>query len=107
MPPPLNKKIMPSRTITTTAEELIPQNRLRESIIIQNEDSTINVFIKRERPGGLTITTTDHDHRIGPGGSLALNTTTDGQEAIEDRWTIIAASGTPRISIFETEEIRR
>ena len=32
---------------------------------------------------------------------------TDGKEAIEDRWTIIAASGTPRVSFFETENIER
>ena len=98
---------MPSRTITTTAEELIPQNRLRRSLIFQNEDGAINVFIKREKPGGTTVSTTDHDHRIGPGGSMALNFGTDGQEAIQDRWTIVAASGTPRISIFETEEVVR
>ncbi len=98
---------MASRTITDSASELILQNKLRKSFIIQNEDSAINVFIKKERPSALTVSTTDHDHRIGPGGSVALNLDTDGEEAIQDRWTIIAASGTPRISFFETENIRR
>ena len=98
---------MPSRTITTTAEELIPRNRLRRSFVIQNEDSTINCFISREAPQFTTVSTTVHDHRVGPGGSLALNWENDGKEAIQDRWTIVAASGTPRISLFETEEIVR
>lgn len=98
---------MASRTITTTAEEVLPRNRLRRSWIIQNEDTAINVFIKREREGTPTVSTTDHDHRLGPGGSLALNSDTDGKEAIEDRWTIVAASGTPRVSVFETEDIVR
>lgn len=98
---------MPSRTITNAAEQLIPQNGLRRSFIVQNEDSSINVFIKKERPNALTVSTTDHDHRLGPGGSIALNYETDGQEAIQDRWTIIAASGTPRVSVFETEDIKR
>ena len=98
---------MSSRTISTTAEELLPRNRLRKSWIIQNEDGTINAFIKQERVATPTVSSTDHDHRVSAGGSLALNTLTDGKEAIEDRWTIIAASGTPRISIFETEEVIR
>ena len=98
---------MASRTITTTAEELIPRNRLRKSMVFQNEDAAINAFIKREKATTPTVSTTDHDHRIGPGGSLALNWGTDGREAIQDRWTIIAASGTPRISLFETEDIVR
>ena len=98
---------MASRTITTTAEELKPRNRHRKSWIFQNEDAAINVFIKQERVATPTVSTTDHDHRLGPGGNLALNSDTDGTEALQDRWTIIAASGTPRISFFETEDIVR
>lgn len=98
---------MASRTISDTASELFPQNELRKSFIVQNEDSTINCFIKFEKPGTTSVSTTDHDHRIGPGGSLAVNTDTDGRRQIVERVTIIAASGTPRISFFETEDIRR
>src|SRR3990167_8215148 len=98
---------MASRTITDTASELIPRNRLRRSWIVQNEDASINVFIKQERAASLTVSTTDHDHRVGPGGSLALNDMSDGKEAIQDRWSIIAASGAPRISQFETEDVVR
>lgn len=98
---------MSSRTISGTASELIVRNRLRRSFVVQNEDAAINCFIKREREATPTVSTTDHDHRIGPGAAIALNYGTDGLEAIQDRWTIIAASGTPRISIFETEEIVR
>ena len=76
-------------------------------MIFQNEDAAINVFIKREAPNNATVSTTDHDHRIPAGGNISLNFGTDGQEAIQDRWTIIAASGTPRISYFETEDILR
>lgn len=98
---------MASRTISGTAEELLPRNRLRKSFVVQNEDSAINVFIKREREATPTVSSTDHDHRVGPGGSIALNFGTDGIEAIQDRFTIIAASGTPRVSFFETEEVVR
>lgn len=98
---------MATRTISTVAAEFLPQNRLRKSFVIQNEDSTINCFIKREAPGSDTVSATDHDHRLARETSLALNFTNDGKEAIQDRWTVVAASGTPRISFFETEDVRR
>jgi len=59
----------------------------------------------REAPQNNTVSTTVHDHRIGAGGNISLNEDSDGKEAIQDRWTIVAASGTPRISLFETEDI--
>ena len=98
---------MASRTISTTAEELLPQNKLRKSFAVENEDATIQVFIKKERPGNTTVSSTDHDHNIRPAATIAINSDTDGEEAIQDRWTIVAASGTPRISIIETEIVRR
>lgn len=98
---------MPTRTISGTAAELIPENRLRKSLTIGNEDSAIAIFVKQEEPGNTTVSTTDHDHRIGPEAAVALNSILDGEKAIKSRWTIIAASGTPRISWFETEDIKR
>ncbi len=98
---------MPSRLISNSASELVTRNRMRKSMVFQNEDAAIDIFIKRESPGSNTVSTTDHDHRLSAGGSLALNFDVDGKEAIQDRWTCIAASGTPRVSLFETEDIIR
>lgn len=98
---------MSSRTISNTAEELLPQNELRKSFVVQNEDGSINCFVKQEAPGTTSVSATDHDHRLGPGAALSLNTLLDGERNIRARFTIIAASGTPRISIFETEDVRR
>ena len=98
---------MPSRLISTTAEELFPQNALRKSFAVENEDAAIQVFIKKERPKGLTVSSTDHDHNIRPASTIAVNGDTDGEEAVQDRWTIIAASGTPRIAFIETERVKR
>ena len=98
---------MSSRTITNAATELLPQNRLRKSFAVENEDSAIQVYIKKERPGQNTVSTTDHDHNIRPGATIAINSDTDGIESVQDRWTIIAASGTPRFSLIETESITR
>jgi len=98
---------MPSTTISVTAQELLPRNKLRKSFAIENEDSTIQMYIKKERAVPPTVSATDHDHNIRPGATIALNFDTDGQEAIQDRWTIIAASGTPRVAYIETETISR
>ena len=98
---------MPSFTTSTSAVLLITRNRLRKSFVFQNEDTTDAVFIKRERAATPTVSSTDHDHRIGPGGAIALNFQNDGPEAIQDSWTIIAAANTPRISWFETEDVVR
>ena len=98
---------MASRTITDSASEILSENRLRKSFIIQNEDGSIACFVKFEKPNGLTVSTTDHDHRIGAGAVLSVNSLLDGKDQIGSRITIIAASGTPLISFFETEEERR
>lgn len=98
---------MSSTTIPNSAVLLINPNRLRKSLVFQNQDSTIDVFLKLEKGTALTVSTTDHDHRIGPGASLALALDSDGDEQVKGRWTAIAASGTPRVSFFETEDVRR
>lgn len=98
---------MSSRTITNAASELFPQNANRKSFIIQNEDAAIDVFIKFEAPGNNTVSTTNHDHRLGAGDALGLGWNTDGIREIQERVTIIAASGTPLVSFFETQDIRK
>ena len=98
---------MASRLISTTAEELWPRNRYRKSFSIQNEDAVIAIVIKQERTATPTVSATDHDHRLRAGAAMAINSETDGIEAVQDRWTIVAESGTPRISFFETEDIVR
>jgi len=98
---------MPTQTLSDSAAEFLPQNLLRKSFIVQNEDASIDIFIRIEEPGVLAVSTTAHDHRIAPGGSLAINSDTDGIHQLRSRWTAIAASGTPLISFFETEDIER
>lgn len=98
---------MPSRTTSNVASELVPQNGNRRSITFQNEDSTDAIFLKKERPGTTSVSSTDHDHRLAPGSALSLNYQNDGLEAIQDRWTCIASANTPRVSFFETEDVKR
>jgi hypothetical protein len=98
---------MSTKLASTNAAELVPQNAGRRSFVFQNEDTTDSIFIKKERPGNNSVSTTDHDYKIFPGATLALNFQTDGDEAIKERWTYIASANTPRISYIETEDFKR
>ena len=94
-------------TLSTSPGEILPQNRLRKSLILQNVDGSITVYIKRERNSATTVSASDFDFRLVPGSAIGLNSMLDGSEAIQDRYTAIAASGTPQVAVFETEDIRR
>lgn len=98
---------MASRTLTTAASELFPRNASRKSFVIQNEDGTDSVFIKRERSENTSVSSTDHDYKLGPNSSLGLSSLMDGTEAIRDRYTAVASANTPRVAIFETEDVTR
>lgn len=98
---------MASKTLSTAATEILPSNASRKSLVILNEDSTDSVFIKRERAETTSVSSTDHDFKIGPGASLALSNLVDGSQAIQARYTGIASANTPRISFFETEDVVR
>lgn len=92
---------------STQARELIPGNASRKSLIFQNEDASDAVFIKLEGFNNLSVSSTDHDHRIGPGGSISFDLNVDGKQAVQGRWTVIAAANTPRVSFLETEDVTR
>lgn len=96
-----------TKTVSNVASELFPRNSVRKSFVIQNEDGTDTVYIKRERSENTTVSATDHDFKIGPGATLALNSLLDGASAIKDRYTVIASANTPRIAYFETEDSDR
>ncbi len=94
-------------TLSTSAAMVVPPNALRKSLVFQNEDSIINIFLKKEKGDALTVSSTVHDHRLGPGDAIGLAVDLDGNEATTERWTAIAASGTPILSFFENETLRR
>ncbi len=96
-----------TKTTSTTAEEILPANSMRKSLAIGNEDSTEVIYIKREAGQATTVSATDHDWKIGPGGSISYNSLLDGKDAVQARYTVVAGANTPRISYFETEDIMR
>ena len=98
---------MPSILTSVSAVEIMPRNTQRKSLVLLNEDSTDAIFIKMERSENTTVSATVHDYKIGPGGVIALNSVNDGTQAIQSRFTAVAAANTPRLAFFETEDIVR
>lgn len=98
---------MASFTISTAASEACPSNVSRKSLVIQNEDQTDSIYLKRERAENTTVSSIDHDIKLGPGSSISLNSLLDGMQAVQGRFTCIASANTPRISVFESEDILR
>jgi len=98
---------MSTKLAAVGAAELVPQNASRKSFVFQNEDTADTIYVKKERPGNLSVSATDHDYKLFPGASIALNYLNDGEEAIQERWTFIASANTPRIAVTETEIFKR
>jgi len=98
---------MSVQALSTSASQILPQNPLRKSIVLQNVDASINIFIKFEDPTQTTVTSSNFDVRLNAGAVFTLNQQQDGLRQIVERVTAIAASGTPSIAVFETEDIRR
>lgn len=94
-------------TATVTAAILIPQNAMRKSMLIQNNDATDAVYVKRERTNSPTVSSTNYDFRVGPGAAFGISSLLDGVTAITDSYTVIAAANTPVVAVFETEDIGR
>jgi hypothetical protein len=90
--------------LSTTGIQAVPQGNLRKSLLFQNTDGAINIYLKKTRPGEAVATTSDFDVRLTPGGSFAMNINDDGEEAVQEAWSAVAASGTPSLTIFETKD---
>lgn len=93
--------------LSTNARLILPPNRLRKSLLLINEDTAITIFVKFEKQDGLSVSSTDHDVRLLPSDNFAISVQEDGEEQVKGRITAIAASGTPNLAVFETEDIRR
>lgn len=98
---------MPLVTTSVVASELLPKNSARKSLVLVNESAADTVYIKKERSENTTVSSTDHDIRLGPGAGFSLNNVNDGKEAIQGRYTVVASANAPVVSVFETEENER
>lgn len=96
---------MPQIATSTGAITAVPQNRLRESIVFTNIDTTNSIFLDNKNIG--TITANNAGIKLRAGDSIALNKLIDGDAQITDSWQAIADAGTPTLLWFETETITR
>jgi len=96
-----------TKTTSISAETLVPRNTGRKSLSIQNQDTTDSVYLRMEEGEVLSVSSTVHDWKLGPGASLFLSSVLDGTEAIQTRWTVVASANTPRVAVLESEDIKR
>lgn len=87
---PANAKTDRSIATSTTSAQAAAANATRTKLLIQNQDAAINVFINI----GAAATLGQGSIRVNPGQTLELNNTTGTVN-------IIAASGTPIVTIWE------
>lgn len=83
----------------------IPQNRLRRSIVFENLDATDSIYIREG--DAADITSTNADHKLAPGASIAFNSLLDGSSSITNRWAALATANTPILAVKETEDVVR
>lgn len=82
--------------LSTTAE-IVGNTAGRVSILIQNHDTSINVFC-----GPTSGVTTSNGFRIAPGAAVRIGTMTDGAAVAGAPVYCISASGTPTVSFLES-----
>ncbi len=95
---------MSSRTVSNVASEILVRDSTRKSLLIINEDATDIVYLKQERSENTTVSSTDHDVKLGPGSGFSLGSLNDGKAQIIGRWSAIASANTPRLGIFESRD---
>lgn len=83
-----------SRTVSSSSTELVPANKLRRYLLIQNIDDTINVGVN---PGGTAAIGTAGTITLLPGGSVVF----EGEGIPQNAFNVISASGTPAVSVWE------
>jgi hypothetical protein len=90
---------------STVAKVVVPQNRLRVSVVFTNIDPVNSIFLDTSQNG--TITASNAGIRLRAGDSIALNGLLDGGSQITDAWQAISDAGTPTLLIYETESVQR
>lgn len=96
---------MPQVATSTGGAIVVPQNKLRKSIIFKNIDATDSIFL--ETGNGTGVTSSTAGLKLAPGGILTFNSFLDGESTIQNQWFAIASANTPKLLWYETEDVQR
>lgn len=89
---------MPNFTTSTTAQKLVSADPTRTSLFFEDVDATITEYLAYSVAGLLSSTV--YDKRLLAGTNVSLTLRDDG-ELVKKEWWVIAASGSPVISVIE------
>ena len=96
---------MPQFATSVTAATPIPENRLRRSLHLFNDDATDKIFLDAKKNAAITAATASIVLNAKSGFSLNINS--DGEFTLTGSFQAIASANTPNLIWFETEDIRR
>lgn len=89
---------MPNFTTSTTAQKIVSADPTRTSLFFENTDTSITIDLAYSVAGLLSLTI--YDKRLLPGTNVSLTLRDDG-ELVKKEWWVIAASGSPVVSVIE------
>ena len=83
---------MPIRSITTTAQDVFFGDESVDSLNFKNGSATGTIFLRNKSINDNTVTSTDFEWSLPPGGSLGLTRINDGA-GIQGSWQAISDTG--------------
>ncbi len=86
-----------SGAITNASAQIVPANRRRKYLLIQNLDTLLKVGIN---PGGTAAIGSPGTITLLPGGTLTFEGN-NGQAVPQNAFSAIAESGTPSLTVWE------
>ena len=80
-------------SLTTTAREVFSGSGNLSSLNFKNGDSTGTVYLRNKQVKRDTVTSSDYEWSLGPGGTLGLTRVNDGESVIGPWQAISTESG--------------
>jgi hypothetical protein len=84
-------------TVGTTGRVLVPRDRRRTSIHVENRSSTANIYLDTMPAGG--ITTTNASIRLAPNESADITELEDGI-VVKDEWAVVSDAANTQVTVF-------
>ena len=83
---------MPIRSITTTAEDVFFGDESVDSLNFKNGSTTGTIFLRNKAINDVTVTSTNFEWSLTPGGALGVTRINDGP-GIQGPWQAVSDTG--------------
>lgn len=89
---------MTQQLLSTVGKVVLERNPFRRSFLVHNPNSITSWLLRSDANG---IKTGNAEIRLPEGAAILVEWLNQGSDAVVDRWSAIAESGTPTIIITE------